>query len=152
MASSSMVKGIWSGSHGNCPRGLGRPSDHEHQFLAHAEYGHTMVATTWGYELGEDRLPSDFLLKLTMKPDVAQPAPAHPYNLDQLVSDHAMAETDLDSMMSAMRWRIRGRYPREVRFDTLHPQIIPPALLQGRPLFSDTERVHSRPRTQCRRR
>lgn len=145
-----MVKDIWSGSHGDCPRGPGRPSDHEHQFLAHAEYCHTMVARTWGYELGEDRLPSDFLLKLTMKPDVAQPALAHPYNLDQLVSDHAMAETDLDSMMSAMRWRIRGRYPREVRFDTLHPLIIPHALLQGRSLLGGTRAARLPSRTEYR--
>ena len=73
-----------------------------------------------------------------MKPAVAQLALGHPYNLDQLVSDHAMAETDLDSMMSAMRWRIRGRYPREVRFDTLHLLIIPQALLQERSLLGGT--------------
>ena len=130
MARSSMVKGIWSGSHGNCPRGLGRPSDHEHQFLAHAEYCHTMVARTWGYELGEDRLPSDFLLKLTMKPDVVQPDPAHPYNLDQLVSDHAMAETDLDSMM--------------------HLLIIPHALLKGRFLLGGTRAARLPSKTEYR--
>ena len=87
-------------------------------------------------------LPSDLLLTLTMKPAVAQLALGHPYNLDQLVSDHAMAETDLDSMMSAMRWWIRGRYPREVRFDTLHLLIIPQALLQGRSLLGGTRAAH----------
>jgi serine protease Do len=53
--------------------------------------------------------PSDLSLRPTMKPDVAQPAPARPYNLDQLVSDRVMAEADLDSMMSEMRGRLKER-------------------------------------------
>ncbi|MEK7235905.1 MAG: serine protease [Nitrospirota bacterium] len=51
----------------------------------------------------------DLSLKQTMKPDVAQPVPARPYNLDQLISDRAKAEADLDSMMSEMRGRMKGR-------------------------------------------
>jgi serine protease Do len=52
---------------------------------------------------------SDLLLKPTMKPEVAQLAPARPYNLDELISDRAKAEADLDSMMSEMRGRMKGR-------------------------------------------
>jgi serine protease Do len=44
-----------------------------------------------------------------MKPVVAQPIPGRPYNLDQLISDRAKAEADLDSMMSEMRGRMKGR-------------------------------------------
>ncbi len=51
----------------------------------------------------------DLPLKQMMKPDPAQPAPARPYNLDQLISDRAKAEADLDSMMSEMRGRMKGR-------------------------------------------
>ena len=47
-------------------------------------------------------------LKPTMKPDVAQPVP-RPYNLDQLITDRAKAEADLDSMMSEMRGRMKAR-------------------------------------------
>lgn len=56
-------------------------------------------------------LPSqpDLPLKQMMKPDPPQPTPARPYNLDQLVSDRAKAEADLDSMMSEMRGRMKGR-------------------------------------------
>ncbi len=53
--------------------------------------------------------PSDLSLRPTMKPDVAQPAPVRPYNLDELVSDRAKAEADLDSMMSEMRGKMKGR-------------------------------------------
>ena len=52
---------------------------------------------------------SDLSLKQTMKPDVAQPVPGRPYNLDQLISDRTKAEADLDSMMSEMRGRMKGR-------------------------------------------
>jgi serine protease Do len=52
---------------------------------------------------------SDLSLKQTMKPDVAQPIPARPYNLDQLISDRAKAEADLENMMSEMRGRMKGR-------------------------------------------
>lgn len=52
---------------------------------------------------------SDLSLKPTMKPDVAQPDQVRPYNLDHLISDRAKAEADLDSMMSEMRGRMRGR-------------------------------------------
>ena len=52
---------------------------------------------------------SDLSLRPTMKPDAAQPIPGRPYNLDQLISDRAKAEADLDSMMSEMRGRMRGR-------------------------------------------
>jgi serine protease Do len=44
-----------------------------------------------------------------MKSDVAKPVPSRPYNLDQLISDRATAEADLDSMMSEMRGRMKGR-------------------------------------------
>jgi serine protease Do len=45
----------------------------------------------------------------TMKPDVAQPAPVRPYNLDQLISDRGKAEADLENMMSEMRGRMKER-------------------------------------------
>ena len=52
---------------------------------------------------------SDLSRKPMMKSDVAQPVPSRPYNLDQLISDRAKAEADLDSMMSEMRGRMKGR-------------------------------------------
>jgi serine protease Do len=52
---------------------------------------------------------SDLSLKPTMKPDVVQPDQVRPYNLGQLISDRAKAEADLDSTMSEMRGRMRGR-------------------------------------------
>jgi serine protease Do len=52
---------------------------------------------------------SDLLRKSTTKPEVVQPVPARPYNLDQLISDRAKAEADLDSMMSEMRGNMKGR-------------------------------------------
>jgi serine protease Do len=52
---------------------------------------------------------SDLTFKPMMKPDVVQPVPARPYNLDALISDRAKAEADLDSMMSEMRGRMKGR-------------------------------------------
>ena len=52
---------------------------------------------------------ADRSLKPTMKPDAAPPAPSRPYNLDQLISDRAKAEADLDNMMSEMRGRMKGR-------------------------------------------
>lgn len=52
---------------------------------------------------------SDLPFKPTVKPEVVQLAPARPYNLDQLISDRAKAEADLDSMMSEMRGRMKGR-------------------------------------------
>ena len=48
-------------------------------------------------------------LKPTIKPEMAQPVPPRPYNLDELISDRAKAEADLDSMMSEMRGRMKGR-------------------------------------------
>lgn len=51
----------------------------------------------------------EFPLKQTVKPEAAQPAQARPYNLDELISDRAKAEADLDSMMSEMRGRMKGR-------------------------------------------
>jgi serine protease Do len=52
---------------------------------------------------------SDLSLKPTMKPDVTPPTPARPYNLDELISDRAKAEADLDNMISEMRGRMKGR-------------------------------------------
>lgn len=52
---------------------------------------------------------AELLPKPTLKPQVIQPAPARPYNLDELISDRAKAEADLDSMMSEMRGRMKGR-------------------------------------------
>lgn len=52
---------------------------------------------------------ADLSPKPTIKPQVIQPAPARPYNLDELVSDRAKAEADLDSMMSEMRGRTKGK-------------------------------------------
>jgi serine protease Do len=51
----------------------------------------------------------DLPLKPTIKPDLPRPAPARPYNLDKLISDRAKAEADLDSMISEMRGRMKGR-------------------------------------------
>ena len=51
----------------------------------------------------------DLQLKQTVKPEMVQPVPARPYNLDELISDRAKAEADLDSMMSEMRGRMKGR-------------------------------------------
>ncbi len=51
----------------------------------------------------------DLSLRPTIKPEVIQPAPTRPYNLDQLISDRAEAEADLDSMMSEVRERMKGR-------------------------------------------
>ena len=52
---------------------------------------------------------SDLALKPRLKPDAAQPVPGRPYNLDELISDRAKAESDLDNMMSEMRGRMKGR-------------------------------------------
>ena len=52
---------------------------------------------------------SDLSLKPMTKPEVFQSAPARLYNLDELISDRAKAEADLDSMMSEMRGRMKGR-------------------------------------------
>jgi serine protease Do len=43
-----------------------------------------------------------------VKPQIVEP-PARPYNLDQLVSDRAKAEADLEGMISEMRGRMKGR-------------------------------------------
>jgi len=51
----------------------------------------------------------DLSRKPMTKPEVVQPAPARPYNLDELISDRAKAEADLDSMMSEMRGRMKGK-------------------------------------------
>jgi len=48
-------------------------------------------------------------LRSTMKPEMVQPVPARPYNLDQLISNRAKAEADLDNMMLEMRGRMKGR-------------------------------------------
>ena len=52
---------------------------------------------------------SDPSLKQTIKPEVVQSVPVRPYNLDQLISDRTKAEAELDSMMSEMRGRMKGR-------------------------------------------
>ena len=52
---------------------------------------------------------ADLSPKPTIKPQVIQPAPVRPYNLDELISDRAKTEADLDSMMSEMRGRMKGR-------------------------------------------
>ena len=54
-------------------------------------------------------LRSDLSHKPAIKPEVFQPVPARPYNLDELISDRAKAEADLDSMMSEMRGRMKER-------------------------------------------
>ncbi len=51
----------------------------------------------------------DLSLESKMKPEVVRPAPTRPYNLDELISDRAKAEADLDSMMSEMRGRMKGK-------------------------------------------
>jgi len=40
---------------------------------------------------------------------IAPPAPARPYNLEQLVSERSKVEADLDNMMIEMRGRLKGR-------------------------------------------
>ena len=52
---------------------------------------------------------SDLTVKPMRKPEVVQPGPARPYDLDELISDRAKTEADLDSMMSEMRGRMKGR-------------------------------------------
>ena len=52
---------------------------------------------------------SDLSLKPMMKPEMAQPATARPYNLDQLISDRAKAEADLEDMIKDMRGKIDRR-------------------------------------------
>jgi serine protease Do len=52
---------------------------------------------------------SDLSLKPTMKPDVVQPVPGRPYNLDQLISDRAKAEADLEDMIKDMRGKMDRR-------------------------------------------
>jgi serine protease Do len=44
-----------------------------------------------------------------MKPEVAQPVPARPYSLDQLISDRAKAEADLEDMIKDMRGKMDRR-------------------------------------------
>lgn len=44
-----------------------------------------------------------------IKPGSAEQAPARPYNLDLLISDRAMAEADLEGMISEMRGRMKER-------------------------------------------
>ena len=52
---------------------------------------------------------SDLSLKPGMKSDVAQPVPSRPYNLDQLISDRAKAEADLEDMIKDMRGKMDRR-------------------------------------------
>lgn len=52
---------------------------------------------------------SDLSSKPTTKPDVAQPVPGRPYNLDKFISDRAKTEADLDSMMSEMCGQMKRR-------------------------------------------
>jgi serine protease Do len=44
-----------------------------------------------------------------MKPDVVQPDQIRPYNLDQLISDRAKAEADLEDMIKDMRGKMDRR-------------------------------------------
>jgi serine protease Do len=44
-----------------------------------------------------------------MKPDVVQSVPARAYNLDQLISDRAKAEADLENMIKDMRGKMDRR-------------------------------------------
>jgi serine protease Do len=54
-------------------------------------------------------LQSDLSLKPTIKPDVVQPDQVRPYNLDQLISDRAKAEADLEDMIKDMRGKMDHR-------------------------------------------
>ncbi len=47
--------------------------------------------------------------KPPVKPDATEAVPPRPYNLDQLISDRAKAEADLENMMSEMRGRMKGK-------------------------------------------
>jgi serine protease Do len=51
----------------------------------------------------------DVPAKPTVQPDVVQTGPSRPYNLDQLISDRAKAEADLEGMMSEMRKKMKER-------------------------------------------
>jgi len=51
----------------------------------------------------------DVPAKPTVKPDVAQTGLSRSYNLDELISDRAKAEVDLENMISEMRGRMKGR-------------------------------------------
>lgn len=44
-----------------------------------------------------------------MKPEVAQPVPARPYNLDQLIGDRAKAEVDFEDMIKDMSGKMDRR-------------------------------------------
>jgi serine protease Do len=50
----------------------------------------------------------DVPAKPTLKPDVVEPAPPRPYNLDKLVNERAKAEADLTDMISEMRTKMKG--------------------------------------------
>jgi serine protease Do len=52
---------------------------------------------------------SDLSFKPAMKSDVAEPVPSRPYNLDQLISDRAKAEADLEDMIKDMRGKMDRR-------------------------------------------
>ena len=52
---------------------------------------------------------ADVLNKPPVKPDIVDPSPARPYDLDKLISDRSRAEADLDNMISEMRGRMKGR-------------------------------------------
>ena len=51
----------------------------------------------------------DVPVKPTVKSGVAQIGPSRSYNLDELISDRAKAEADLENMISEMRGRMKGR-------------------------------------------
>jgi serine protease Do len=52
---------------------------------------------------------ADAPAKPTTKPNVVDQPPSRPYNLDQLVSERAKAEADLEDMIFEMRGRMKGR-------------------------------------------
>jgi len=52
---------------------------------------------------------ADAPVKPMVKPDRSESTPPRPYDLDELISDRAKAEADLDEMISEMRGRMKGR-------------------------------------------
>lgn len=52
---------------------------------------------------------AEALNKPPVKPNVLDPGPARPYDLDKLISDRSKDEADLENMISEMRGRMKGR-------------------------------------------
>jgi serine protease Do len=100
----SSVATQWLMEHGVGARGTPLPTGHMQPAI-----DQSMVPSVQPKAEPVQPPQSDLSLKPMTKPEVVQPAPARPYNLDELISDRAKAEADLDSMMSEMRGRMKGK-------------------------------------------